>query len=244
MIIRKLWRTTKGQINKAVNALWAADPVSQMQLEYDQAVEQLKQGREGLAQYRALVERVSRQVENDKKKLADMEAKVQAYLKAGDRDTASSFALELKELKQELAENEQQLETHEAAYENNLKKVRHASKKVGELRDKIARYDSELKLSRAEAEMSQLAQQFDINISTDLGEAEQQVQDKISLNRAKGQVAADLSGSGLDQVEQEEQEEQIKANQALAEFEAEKGLLQEGKQSEQERSLSQKKNQN
>ena len=62
MIIGKLWRSLKAQMNKLANYFWTADPIAQMQYEYDQAVEQLKGGREGLAQYRALVERVSRQV--------------------------------------------------------------------------------------------------------------------------------------------------------------------------------------
>ena len=51
--------------------------------------------REGLEQYRGLVERVSRQVANDKQHVASLEAKVKAYLQAGDRDTAAKFALEL-----------------------------------------------------------------------------------------------------------------------------------------------------
>ena len=99
MIIGKLWRSLKAQINKLANYFCTADPIAQMQYEYDQAVEQLKGGREGLAQYRALVERVSRQVENDKRHVAQLEAKVKSYLQAGDRETASKFALELQKAK-------------------------------------------------------------------------------------------------------------------------------------------------
>ena len=73
------------------------------------AVEELKSGRQGLEQYRALVERVSRQVGSDKRHLAQLEAKVKAYLKAGDRETAGRFAVELQKAKQQLQENESQL---------------------------------------------------------------------------------------------------------------------------------------
>ena len=38
--------------------------IAQMQYEYDQAVDQMKEGRQGLEQYRALVERVTQQVAN------------------------------------------------------------------------------------------------------------------------------------------------------------------------------------
>ncbi len=66
-----------------------------MQYEYDLAVEQLKEGRGGLEQYRALVERVTRQVAADKQHATRLEAKVKAYLAAGDRQSAATFAMEL-----------------------------------------------------------------------------------------------------------------------------------------------------
>ena len=57
----------RAQFNKLANFFWTADPIAQMQYEYDSAVEELKSGRQGLEQYRALVERVSRQAETDKR---------------------------------------------------------------------------------------------------------------------------------------------------------------------------------
>ena len=46
MIFGKLWRALKAQVNKLANFFWTADPIAQMQYEYDMAVEQLKGGRE------------------------------------------------------------------------------------------------------------------------------------------------------------------------------------------------------
>ena len=65
MILGKIWRSFKAQLNKLANLFYTADPIAQMQYEYDLAVEQLKEGRQGLEQYRALVERVTRQVANN-----------------------------------------------------------------------------------------------------------------------------------------------------------------------------------
>ena len=62
MIFGKFWRAIAAQVNKLANYFWTADPIAQMQYEYDKAVEEMKGGREGLEQYRGLVERVSRQV--------------------------------------------------------------------------------------------------------------------------------------------------------------------------------------
>jgi phage shock protein A len=129
MIIGKMWAVLRAQINKVANFFWTADPIAQMQYEYDSSVSQLQDGRKGLEQYRALVERVSLQVANAEKHAKDLEAKVKAYLQAGDRETAAKFALEMQKAKGELEENQAQLKMHEEAYNNNLEKIKHASGK-------------------------------------------------------------------------------------------------------------------
>ena len=225
MIFGKLWHTLMAQINKVANFFWTSDPIAQMQYEYDLAVSQLKEGREGLEQYRALVERVSRQVANAKQHVTNLEAKVKAYLTAGDRDTAAKFALELTKAKQELTENEKQLKMHEDAYGNNVTKIKHATKKLSDVRDKISKYDAELKMSRAEAEMAKLANSFNFDVTTDFGQIEQTITDKISLNRAKVRVAADLSGEGIVDIQREQAMESALGEQALKEFEVQMGLV-------------------
>jgi phage shock protein A len=225
MIIGKIWRSFRAQLNKLANFFWTADPIAQMQYEYDQAVEQLKSGREGLAQYRALVERVARQVDGDKRHVAQLEGRVKAYLQAGDRDTAAKFALELQKARNEMAENVAQLEMHEKAYDNNVRKIKNATKTVSEVKEKIKKYDAELKLSRAEAELSELAGTFNFDVTTDLGQIESVLQDKIDTNRAKARVAADLSGEGIEEIEREEAAEAAMAEDALKQFEMELGMI-------------------
>jgi phage shock protein A len=224
MIFGKMWRAIRAQFNKLANFFWTADPIAQMQYEYDAAVEELKTGRQGLEQYRALVERVSRQVDADRRHVESLEAKVKAYLKSGDRETAGKFAVELQRAKEQLSENQGQLEMHEKAYDNNVRKIKHATKKLADVREKIAKYDAELKMSRAEAEMAQLAQSFDFDITTDFGQIEQVLNEKIGLNRAKARVAADLSTEGLEEVERAEAMEQSMAEDALRQYEIEMGL--------------------
>ncbi len=90
MIFGKMWRAFKAQLNKLANYFWQVDPIAQMQYEYDQAVEEMKGGRQGLEQYRALVERVTRQVNNSKSHVQNLQNKVRAYLQAGDRETAAN----------------------------------------------------------------------------------------------------------------------------------------------------------
>jgi phage shock protein A len=224
VILHKLWSALFAQINKVANLFWEADPVAQMRYEYDRAVEQLKEGRTGLEQYRGLVERVTRQVSANKSHVQKLEAETKAYLRAGDRATASKFALELQKAKGELATNEGQLQMHETAYGNNLKKIQHANEKLIELREKIQKYDAELKMSSAEAEIAKLSETFDMNLTTDFGEIEAVIQQKIDQNRGKVRVAADLSEKGIAEIKAEERMQGELAEQALQDFEVELGL--------------------
>lgn len=220
----KVWNAFLAQLNKLANWFWSRDPIAQMQLEYDRAVAQLKEGREGLEQYRGLVERVSRQVAANEKRVETLTAKIKAYLKAGDRKTAGQLAVELEETKKELAENKQQLEMHEKAYENNLEKIKYASKNLVKVREKIKKYEAELKMSQAEAELAKLSQTFNFDITTDFGQLENMIQEKIDLNRAKVKVAADLSEEGIEKIKAEKALEESMAEDLLTKFEIEMGL--------------------
>ena len=224
MILGKFWSAIRAQINKIANVFWEADPIAQMQYEHDLAVEQLKEGRKGLEMYRGLVERVTRQAAASKAHVQKLEAEVKAYLKAGERETAAKFALELQKAKKELAQHEEQLQMHETAYDNNLKKIKHAGHKLAEVRERIQKYDAELKMSAAEAEIAALAETFELNVTTDFGQLEQVIQQKIDRNRGKARVAADLSTQGLADIEAEERMEKVMAEEALSQFEAELGL--------------------
>lgn len=224
MILGKFFGAIRAQLNKLANFFWEADPIAQMQYEYDQAVEQLKEGRVGLEQYRGLVERVSRQVKDGEAQVNKLTAQAKAYLKAGDRETAGSFALQLTKAKAQLDENKQQLAMHEAAYNNNLKKIQYANKKLVEVKDKIQKYDAELKMSEAEAEVAKLTQSFNMDITTDFGQLEDVIQRKIDTNRGKARVASDLSNEGIDKIQAEERMEKSMAQDALAELEVELGM--------------------
>jgi phage shock protein A len=225
MILGKFWQTFRAQLNKLANFLWAQDPVAHMQYEYDLAVDQLKEGRKGLEQFRALVERVSRQVADDKTRIADLEAKIKAYLQAGNRQAAGDFAVQLQQARKALTENEAQLKLHEEAYQVNLTKIKNAGGKLAQVKEKIARYHAELKMTQAEAEMAKLSQDLNFDLTTDFGRFEQLAQDQINLNRARVRVAGDLAGEGAQQIQDQKAMEKARADLALREFEVQMGLV-------------------
>jgi phage shock protein A len=224
MILGKFFGAIRAQLNKVANYFWEADPIATMQYEYDKAVEQLKEGRLGLEQYRGLVERVSRQVKEGEAQCAKLTAQAKAYLKSGDRETASKFALELQKAKTQLEENKAQLVMHETSYQNNLKKIQFANKNLVAVQEKIHKYDAELKMSEAEAEVAKLSQSFDMNITTDFGQLETVIQGKIDGNRGKARVASDLSSQGIDKIDAQEKMEASQAEDALQGLEVELGM--------------------
>lgn len=220
----KITQAILAQFNKLANFFWTRDPIAQMQYEYDKAVEQLKEGRVGLEQYRALVERVQRQVVANQKQQQTLETKIKAYLRANDRKTAGELAIELQKVKNDLAENQEQLAMHEKSYNNNVKKIKNATKKLGDVKEKIKKYEATLKMSEAEAEVAKLSQTFNFDVTTDFGQLEEVVNDKIDLNRAKVRVASDLSDQGIEKIEAEEAMESAMAEDLLGQFEVEMGL--------------------
>jgi phage shock protein A len=224
MILNKFFKSIAAQFNKLGNWLFNKDPIAQMQYEYDKAVEQLKEGREGLEQYRGLVERVSRQVKDGEAQATKLTAQAKSYLKLGDREKASIIALQLTKVKNQLVENQGQLKMHEEAYENNLKKIQYANKKLGELKDKIHKYDADLKMSEAEAEVAKLTQTFNMDLTTDFGQLEDAIQRRIDTNRGKARVASDLSKEGMDKIIEDERLEKSMAEDALRDLEVDLGM--------------------
>ena len=224
MILTKFFKAIAAQFNKLGNWLTNKDPIAQMQYEYDKSVEQLKEGREGLEQYRGLVERVTRQVKDGEAQVTKLTAQAKAYLKLNDRDKASIIALQLTKVKTQLGENQAQLAMHEEAYNNNLKKIQFANKKLAEVKDKIQKYDADLKMSAAEAEIAKLTETFNMDLTTDFGQMEDAIQRKIDANRGKARVAADMSRQGMDKIEDDERLEKQMAEDALKGLEVDLGM--------------------
>jgi phage shock protein A len=220
----KMFRAIRAQLNKIANIFFEADPIAVMQLEVDQATERLKDGRKGLEMYRGLVETVARQVASGTANASQLESQNIAHLKAGNREMAGQLALELQKTQSELEKNKAQLEMHEQAYQNNLLKIQKANKDIVKVRDKIRQYDAELKMSAAEAEIAQISESFDMNMTTDFGQIESVIQKQIDNNRGRARVASDMSSKGVEAIKAEEAAEKAMADDLLSKYEVQLGL--------------------
>lgn len=225
MFLSKFFTFIAAKFNKLGNFFFEQDPIAVLQLEYDRAVEDLKEGREGLEQYRGLVESIQRKVEQGDAQVARIEAKIKAYLQAGSREAASRHALELQKIRARVASDRQQLAQHEQAYQNFLMKVKAANHKLAELKDKIKSYDAELKMSKAEAEIAKLSSTLSFDVTTDFAQVEGMIQGQIDKNRGAVRVAVDLSEEGIESIREQEALDAQLAENALREFEMGLGLV-------------------
>lgn len=224
MIFLKIFAALRAQLNKIANIFFESDPIAVMQLEVDQATDRLKEGRKGLEMYRGLVESVARQVASGKANATQLEAQIKAHLKAGNREMAGQLALQLQKVQTELAANEGQYQMHETSYQNNLLKIQKANKDILKVREKIQRYHAELKMSAAEAEIAQLSESFNMDVTTDFGQIENVIQRQIDTNRGKARVAADMSSKGIESIKAEEAADKAMAEDLLTRFEVQLGL--------------------
>jgi phage shock protein A len=228
MIFQKIGTAISAFFNSIANMLIARDPVSVMQLEVDRQAERLKVAREGVEQYRGLVERVARQVAAGTANVTRLTGQIKAHLKAGNEEMAAQLAVQLKAAKDELTANQEQLKMHEDAYKNHLLKLQEGNKNMQKLHEKTLKYSAELKMSAAEAEIARVAESLDANLkgnlTTDLGQIESVIQNQIDQNRGKARVAADLSSQGVDEIKANQRAEQAQAMELLDQFKVEMGL--------------------
>ena len=80
-------------------------------------------------------------------------------------------------------------------------------------------------MSEAEAEVAKLSETFNFNVTTDFGQLEQVVQQRIDTNRGAVRVAADLSNRGIAEIEAEQNMEKVMAEDALKRMEMDMGIV-------------------
>lgn len=211
------------QFGKLFKYVWGLDAIAVYQAEVDRSADEIQQAGEGLEQYRGLVSRLQRQVANGEKEELRLTAKVKTYLTENNEDKAAEYAMQLKKTQTELTENRSQLSSYENAYQDNVKKIRYANEKIKNAKEKAEKMQADLRLSKAEAETAKLAQSFNINtnLTSGLGEIEDEIQRQIDANRAKGQVIRDLSQDGLDQIAEDEKLQKAEAKELLLQFKQE-----------------------
>jgi len=214
-------------LNTFVSGLEDRYVIELAESQLQQATERLKEGRQGLTTYQALVFKVQQQVDEGRRRVLRLTGEIKAHLKAGNEEVAAQLALELGQAKQDVAANEEQLKLHQQAYENNLLKMKTALKDIEKTKTELEKRKAALKMERALAEVAEAAgalnTQFDV--SSDFGRIMGKLDDQINQSRARSKVASDLSGEGVDKIKARQDAEKAMARELLEQFKIEEGLV-------------------
>ena len=222
--LRSLWRAV---MNKFVSGLEDQYVVELAENKLREATDRLREGRQGLVTYQALVLKVQQQVDEGRRRITRLTSEIKAYLKAANEALAGQLALELSQAKQDLAANEEQLSLHRQAYENNLLKMKTALKDIENARNSLEKRKAELKMERALAEVAEAAGALNakFDVTTDFGQLMGTLDDQINQAKARSKVAADLSGEGVDRIKAREAADKALATELLQQFKIEEGLI-------------------
>jgi phage shock protein A len=222
--LRSLWYAI---MNKFVSGLEDQYVVELAEAKLREATDRLREGRQGLVTYQALVLKVQQQVDEGRRRIARLTSEIKAHLKAANEAVAGQLALELSQTKQDLATNEEQLSLHQQAYENNLLKMKTALKDIENARNDLEKRKATLKMERALAEVAEAAGALNakFDVTTDFGQLMGRLDDQINQAKARSKVAADLSGEGVDRIKAREAADKALAVELLQQFKIEEGLV-------------------
>jgi len=221
--IRAVWYAL---INKSVTEMEDKHVLALAETKLQQSTEQLKEARQGLITYQALVLKVQSQVDGEKARIASLTGQIKNHLKADQEEMAGQLALELARVKNELSSNDEQLAQHREAYENNLLKMKAALKDIATSKRDLEKKKAALQMEKALAEVAETAGALDTNfdVSSDLGAILSRVDDQINKAKARSKVASDLSDQGIEELKARQAADRVEADTLLAQFKIEQGL--------------------
>lgn len=213
-------------LHQSVSELEDKHVIALAETKLHEATERLKDARQGLVNYQALVLKVQQQVDSQRSRITSLTGQIKNHLTAGQEEMAGQLALQLSQLKADLASNEEQLVQHQENYENNLLKMKAALKDIENAKKDLEKKKAALQMERALAEVSETAgalhAKFDV--SSDIGAILTRVDDQIHKARARSKVATDLGDQGLDDLKAKAEAEEAHAREILQQFKIEQGI--------------------
>jgi len=222
---KRLGNVFRGFLSLFISGIEKSNPRALIEAEKENLRKQIARYNDNLANHAGFVERLMRQVKNLEAQERDLSSKTAAHLKAGNRERAATYALQLKTIKEQLEENRTQLEAADQTYKNLLRardvSVREAEQKI----ESLKRMMTETEMLEAQAELQEMAQGMITSIGG-TGDTLDRVSEYLTERRDKAAGKARVAGSTLDltEVSIKETEQTALADQALAEFASAYGL--------------------
>lgn len=224
-MLKRLQNLVRGFLSLFISGLEKANPRALIEAEKENLRQQIARFNDNLANHAGFVERLLRQVKTQEAQEREYAAKAAAHLKAGNRDAAGQYALQLRTVKTQLEENRAQLVGAEQTYQKLVKTrdvaVRDAQDKI----ESLKRMLTETEMMEAQAELQEMAQGMIMSIGGS-GDTIARVEEYLTERRDKAAGRARVAASSIDttEVDLKAGEQQALADQALVEFAAAYGL--------------------
>jgi phage shock protein A len=225
-MFKRLSNLLKGFFGLFLSNAERSNPEALLEVERENLRKQIAQYNQGLASHAALCERLMTQVKNLEQRERELRAKATANLRAGNREAAGNFALDLQQVQGQLEENRKQLETAEATYKD-LEKAREVSVQAAREKIEKLRYAiGDMKVQKSTAEMMEMATGMISQIGGS-GDTLNRLEEMVQEEREKAAGRARVARGGLDMTEisMKESEQAALADQALADFAAKEGIV-------------------
>ena len=224
-MFKRLGNLIKGFFGMFVSNAERSNPEALLEVEKENLRKQIAQYNQGLASHAALCEKLMTQVKNLETRERELRAKTAAHLKAGNRESAGNFALDLQQVQAQLTENREQLEVAETTYKD-LEKARGVSVEIA--RDKIDKLKyaiGDMKVQKSTAEMMEMASGM-ISTIGGSGDTLNRLEEMVQEEREKAAGRSRVARGGLDMtgINMKESEQEAMADQALADFAAKEGI--------------------
>ncbi|MCB1009680.1 MAG: PspA/IM30 family protein [Acidobacteria bacterium] len=222
---QRISKLFKGFLSLFVTGLEKANPKALIEAEKENLRAQIARFNTNLAQHAGFCERLLRQVKSLEVQEKELAAKAAANLRAGNREAAGQYALQLQTVKAQLEENRAQLADAEKTYQNLIQArdvtIREAKAKI----QKLERMLSETEMLEAQAELQEMASGMISSIGGS-GDTLDRVEGYLNERRDQAAGRARVAGSTIDMtdVQLKEGEQKALADQALAEFASAYGL--------------------
>ena len=224
-MFQRLKTLFRGFMGLFISGIEKANPRALIEAEKQNLRQQIARFNDNLANHAGFVERLMRQIKNLEKQEQDLVAKTGAHLKLGHREVAGKYALQLKQVREQLEENREQLEQAEGTYQKLVKardvSVREAKQKIEALKRMI----SEAEMLEAQAELQEMATGMISSIGGS-GDTLARVEEYLTERRDKAAGRARVAESSIDSSEIDllEAEQEAMGEAALAEFASAYGL--------------------
>ncbi|MHB9134029.1 MAG: PspA/IM30 family protein [Armatimonadota bacterium] len=224
-MFKRIANLFKGFLSLFISGIEKENPEALLAAEAENLREQIAKYNQGLAAHAGLCEQLMANIRRLEAEEQDLRAKTTANLRAGNQELAGQYALRLQTTTKELEDNRAQLETAEKTYQELLK-ARDVSVKAARAKlDSLKRTISDLKIQKAQAELSEMASGMISEIGGS-GDTLSRLQEMLEEERTKAAGRARVARDSLDTtgIKMQEQEQKALADQALADFAAKEGI--------------------